>query len=92
MKPDQSSRAVQGNLFLSTQDGARRAIIVKAWKRWFLLWVPLMAVVMTASIWLDFSLILAILLAILAATLTYQRVVNGRSWRSILWGVHARRE
>jgi hypothetical protein len=51
-----------------------------------------MAVVMTASVWLDFSLILAILLAILAATLTYQRVVYGRSWRSILWGVLAHKE
>lgn len=63
-----------------------------AWLRWLVLWIPLMMLVEIAKIWVDFNVIMVIMLAVLAGTLLYQRYVNRRSWRSIMWGVHARGE
>ena len=70
-------------------DGQRRPLIWRAWKRWFVLFVPSMALILTASIWLDFKLIMIALVAVLAGTLFYQRHISRRSWRSIMRGVHA---
>ena len=70
-------------------DGQRRLLILSAWKRWFILFTPLMAFILAASIWLDFKLIMIALIAVLTVTLLYQRHINRRSWRSIMWGVHA---
>jgi hypothetical protein len=33
-----------------------------------------------------------ILIGLLIAVLLYQRFINRRSWRSIMWGVHAPEE
>ena len=70
-------------------EGQRRALIKRAWIRWVALWVPLMVVVMVASIWIDFDIIMGVLIAILAFVLIYQRYVNKRTWRSIMCGVYA---
>ena len=70
----------------------RRDVIVRAWIRWLALFIPFMAVILVASAWLDFNLILAGLIVILAGTLLYQRHINKRAWKSIMWGVHAPEE
>lgn len=44
---------------------------------------------MFANMWIDVSVIMGALIAILAFVLLYQRYVNKRAWRSIMWGVHA---
>ena len=75
---------------MSNNEGQRRAMIKSAWIRWLVLWVPLMAIITVASVWFEFNVIMAVLIGILAAVLLYQRHVNKRSWRSIMWGVHAR--
>lgn len=63
-----------------------------AWRRWFALWIPLMVLVEIARSWMDFNVIMGVMLAVLAGVLIYQRYVNNRSWRSIMWGVHVRDE
>tara|TARA_B100001765_G_scaffold185310_1_gene129872 strand:+ start:577 stop:741 length:165 start_codon:yes stop_codon:yes gene_type:complete len=45
-----------------------------------------------ASIWFDFIAIMGVLLSALSVVLLYQRFIKKRSWRSIMWGVHARGE
>ncbi len=77
---------------MSISEGHRRALLKRAWLRWVALWVPFMALIMVASIWIDFSIVMGALTAILASVLLYQRYVNKRAWRSIMWGVHAREE
>lgn len=77
---------------MSDKEDQRRALIKSAWLRWLALWVPFMAIIMVASLWINFNIIMVVLLAILAGVLLYQRHVNKRSWRSIMWGVHARDE
>jgi len=69
-------------------DEQRSALILKAWLRWLSLFVPFMAVILLAMSWLDFPIIVAALIILLGATLLYQRYINGRSWQSIMWGVH----
>lgn len=51
-----------------------------------------MALITVATIWIDFSIVMGALIAILASVLLYQRYVNRRSWCSIMWGVHASEE
>ena len=63
--------------------------IVKAWLRWFVIFVPFFALIMAGAHWFGFSLIFPALIALLCAQLLYQRFINKRTWRSILWGVHA---
>ena len=75
---------------VSDDERQRRSQIVKAWQRWLILYLPLMALILAASIWFDFNLIMAVLMAVLAGTLLYQRYIKNRSWRSIMWGVHAK--
>ncbi|HSG34069.1 MAG TPA: hypothetical protein VLA37_06005 [Sphingomonadaceae bacterium] len=70
----------------------RRAIIKSAWLRWFALWIPLMMAILVASVWLEFNSIMGGVTALLVGVLLYQRIINKRSWRSILWGVHAKDE
>lgn len=77
---------------MSNDEGHRRVQVRTAWLRWLALWVPLMATITVASRWLDFKAIIAVLLAILALGILHQRHVRKRSWRSIMWGVHARDE
>jgi hypothetical protein len=56
------------------------------------MFVPSMALISVLMVWLDFSFIITVLLVVLVGTLLYQRHVNKRSWRSIMWGVHAKGE
>ncbi|WP_347302268.1 hypothetical protein V5740_09640 [Croceibacterium sp. TMG7-5b_MA50] len=70
-------------------DEQGRRLIQRAWLRWLVLFTPLLALASLASIWIDFSIVMAALLVTLAGVLLYQRFVNRRSWRSIMWGVHA---
>ncbi|GAB5352836.1 hypothetical protein [Qipengyuania sp. 483] len=68
----------------------RRVIAKAAWLRWFMLWMAIILVLGVASIWFDFIAIMGVLLSALAVVLLYQRFIKKRSWRSIMWGVHAR--
>ena len=77
---------------VATIDGQRSALMRRAWLRWLLLFVPSMALISLAMVWLDFSIVMTILLVMLVGVLLYQRHVNRRSWRSIMWGVHAKGE
>ena len=77
---------------MSEGNDQRRSKIRAAWLRWVALWIPLMAAVGVASSWLDFDVIMALLIALLVAVLLYQRLINKRSWSSIMWGVHEDRE
>jgi len=70
----------------------KRLLILKAWRRWFLLYVPFMALILLATRWLDFSIIMSALIVLLLAVLLYQSFANRRSWQSIMWGVHANDE
>ena len=63
-----------------------------AWLRWFMLWMAIIIVLGVASIWFDFIAIMGVLLSALSVVLLYQRFIKKRSWRSIMWGVHARGE
>lgn len=74
----------------SAQD--RKAAIHRAWRNWLLMFVPFFVVICAASLWFGFNLIMPVLVVMLVATLLYQRLVNQRSWRSIMWGVHASEE
>ena len=67
----------------------RRSLMLRAWGRWLVLFVPFVALIAVASIWLDFKLIMVGLIVLVVCTLLFQRHINRRSWRSILWGVHA---
>ncbi|MBX7534670.1 hypothetical protein K3175_03265 [Qipengyuania sp. GH1] len=69
------------------KESQRRTLVRKAWLRWFLLWLPMMAMAAVASVWIDFTVVMAALLVILAAVLLYQRHVKKRSWRSIMWAI-----
>ncbi len=77
---------------MSISEDQRRALIKRAWLRWVALWVPFMAIIMVATVWIDFTIIMGVLIAILASVLLYQRYANKRTWRSIMWGVYAREE
>ncbi|MAW90524.1 MAG: hypothetical protein CL575_00345 [Altererythrobacter sp.] len=70
----------------------RRVIAKAAWLRWFMLWMAIIIVLGVASIWFDFIAIMGVLLSALSVVLLYQRFIKKRSWRSIMWGVHARGE
>lgn len=72
----------------STSDQDGRSTVAKAWINWALRFVPFMALILIANVWIEFNLIMGALVALLGATLLYQRYVNMRSWNSILWGVH----
>lgn len=73
-------------------DPDRRTLVAKAWRNWVLVFVPFFVIAMTAAHWLGFNLIIPFMLMLLVAQLLYQRLVNGRTWDSILWGVHSSRE
>jgi hypothetical protein len=68
---------------------SRSRTVATAWDNWLLLFIPLSVVTAVMSNWFGESLIYALLICLLAGVLLYQRFVNRRSWRSILWGVHA---
>jgi ABC-type transport system involved in cytochrome c biogenesis permease component len=70
------------------QDVVRRAKIVKAWRNFFIALVLMFPLIMLAMDKLSSGLTVSILAVLLAAMLLYQRFVNKRSWRSIMWGVH----
>lgn len=70
-------------------DPEQRTLVAKAWRNWVLVFVPSFGFAMTAAYWLGFNLIIPFLLMLLVAQLLYQRLVNGRTWSSILWGVHS---
>ena len=70
-------------------EGNRQHEIRKAWHRWFMVMIPLMTVVAIATVSGAFITVFGGLIALLACGLMYQRLVNKRSWRSILWGVYA---
>lgn len=69
----------------------RRSVILKAWGRWLVLFVPLFAATQITGPWVGFGWSMVALITVFASTLLYQRYVNKRSWRSIMWGVHAKR-
>ena len=73
----------------SGKDEQHHAAVAKAWRNWILLFLPLFGASLAGMRWLGFGLVLAILIGLLAAVLFYQRYMNRRSWRSIMWGVHA---
>lgn len=73
-------------------EGNRQHTIRKAWHRWFMVMIPLMTVVAIATVSGAIIKVFAGLIALLACGLMYQRLVNKRSWRSILRGVYAREE
>ena len=75
-----------------SDEGNRQHTIRKAWHRWFMVMIPLMTVVAIATVSGALITVFAGLIALLACGLKYQRLVNKRSWRSILWGVYAREE
>jgi|TARA_Y100000310_G_C20119145_1_gene550657 hypothetical protein len=54
--------------------------------------IPLMTVVAIATVSGAFITAFGGLIALLACGLMYQRLVNKRSWRSILWGVYTRED
>ncbi len=66
----------------------RSAVIQKAWRKWFFLWLPLTMVGLVASNWVGFPPVMIALLVLLAVTLLYQRYAKRRSWLSILFGVY----
>ncbi len=68
--------------------GGARTEIRNAWLRWLVAFVPVAAIAAAATYFLGFNATIAALLVLLAAQLLRQRYVAGRSWRSILWGVH----
>ena len=70
----------------------KRRLVAKAWRNWAIWFVPLLAAATIAMEFLGFELVIVILLVVLAATLLHQRFVKGRSWRSIMWGAHARED
>ena len=70
----------------------RRVIAKAAWLRWFMLWMAIIIVLGVASSSFDFIAIMGVLLSALSVVLLYQRFIKKRSWRSIMWGVHARGE
>jgi len=67
----------------------RTAAIAKAWRNWLLMFVPILALVLASVYWLGFDTTYPLLIGLLVVTLLYQKFVNKRSWRSILWGVYA---
>jgi len=67
----------------------KSAKVVMAWRNWLLLFVPGFAVIMVLMHWLGFYPVLPWLIGLLIAVLLYQRFVNKRTWRSIMWGVYA---
>ena len=73
-------------------EGNRQHTIRKAWHRWFMVMIPLMTVVAIATVSGALITVFAGLIALLPCGLMYQRLVNKRSWRSILWGVYARED
>ena len=75
-----------------SDEGNRQHTIRKAWHRWFMVMIPLMTVVAIATVSGALITVFAGLIALLACGLMYQRLVNKRSWRSILWGVYARKD
>jgi len=60
-----------------------------AWHKWLMLTVPSTLVAYAASTWFGFGRAMPVLIGLLIIALSYQRIVNRRSWRSILFGVHA---
>jgi len=76
-------------LALNDQERAeRRRAVASAWQKWLLLFIPLFAIEMAGMYWFGFGLVMPVMLALLIAVLLYQRIINRRSWRSILWGIH----
>lgn len=75
-------------MLIESQDVVRRAKIIKAWRNFFIAFVFVTPLIMLAAGKLSSGLTLSILAVVLAATLLYQRLINKRSWRSIMWGVH----
>jgi hypothetical protein len=73
-------------------DPDRKTLVANAWRNWVLAFVPSFAIAMSAAHWLGFNLVIPFLLVLLVTQLLYQRLVNGRTWDSILWGVHSSRE
>lgn len=71
---------------------ARKAQIRRAWKNWFLMFVPLFVPFMLAIFYFGFWTMLPVMLGGLIVMLLYQRYVKKRSWHSIMWGVYARRD
>ena len=70
----------------------RKANASTAWRNWLLVFVLSFIVIFAASEWFGFNLILPLLAAMLVAALSYQRLINKRSWRAIMWGIHASTE
>ncbi len=60
-----------------------------AWKKWLILFLPLMVVSGLATDAFGLSRTIPVLLGLLAAALIYQRYASGRTWRAILWGDRA---
>jgi len=67
----------------------RPAIIATPFRQWLMLFVPLFAAIIVTNAWLGLRIVLPILIGLMIAALIYRRVVRGRSWRSMMWGVHA---
>lgn len=60
-----------------------------AWRKWLMLTVPLALASYAASIWFGFGRVMPVLIGLLIVALLYQRIANRRSWRSIVFGLHA---
>ena len=58
----------------------------RAWGKWLLLFIPIMAVFTAAEKQFGFRNTFPLLIGILALTFLYQRYVKKRTWRSIMWG------
>ncbi len=75
-----------------SDEGNRQHEIRKVWHRWFMVMMPLMTVVAITTVSGAFITAFGGLIVLLACGLMYQRLVNKRSWRSILRGVYARED
>lgn len=75
---------------MSQIEGQRLALVRSSWLRWLLLFLPLMILSSLAMVWLDFAIVMTVLLVMLVGVMLYQRHINRRSWRSIMWGVHVK--
>lgn len=60
-----------------------------AWRKWLMLTVLLAVTSYAASTWFGFGRVMPVLIGLLIVALLYQRIANRRSWRSIMFGVHA---
>jgi hypothetical protein len=70
----------------------RPSVIAKARRNWLLVFVPIFAAFMFLENWLGFNFSMLLVISLLCSVLLFQRFVNRRTWRSIMWGVYASKD